>query len=606
MRASLLLLLSLVAPVAAGAAAGGTTCAACGLIFTLLEQPANGSAPTGPSPDATCATLGVCEATCVLWAPGAWPSLAASPVTPTDGGADDQRRRALRTGAGAGVSSWSPPSRMAAADFVRALAALEPAAPPSALWLLVSRFMSGALDAAGVKARAVPELRVARPAMARTAPLAASAPPPPCDSILNVSCDITRTFDDHLPLFDADDDSFGEASYGFRGASWRGKDCLDTDAGAYPGRADRGAHGVDVDVNCNGIAGGNATVPDFEAAFCSGADAPMGVVILGDSAAAHFHLPAQYVNARCLAAGALSNLTQVLDLAANEADWPECAWVTGFRGAGACPTATSLAANFTSIYAASRAQNLCNHRNFINVGVNGARVGSMAPPGGIIESFTPDPARDAPYLVVFALIGNDVCNGHPGADSMTTVDDFQASVLASLDYLHSTLPRGSHVAFLGLVDGRVLWDTTHTNQHPLGVGYPALYEYLACNGVTPCWGWLNSNATWRDFTSARAQNLTDVYDRIIATNSSRYQDVFDMYRLQVDWPALIQEYIRSGGDPMDVVESVDGFHPSQTGNQLLARIVWADLAANRTSWLPRENPHNADIISIFGEQLNGY
>jgi len=41
------------------------------------------------------------------------------------------------------------------------------------------------------------------------------------------------------------------------------------------------------------IAGGNDTVPSYEALFCSGANAPMGVAILGDSAAAHFHLPPQ-------------------------------------------------------------------------------------------------------------------------------------------------------------------------------------------------------------------------------------------------------------------------------------------------------------------------
>lgn len=500
-----------------------------------------------------------------------------------------------------GAGTWSPPSRAAAADFVRALAALEPAAPSSALWLLVTRFMSSSLDAADVAARAIPELRLPRSVSERSA-----APPPPCDSILNVSCDITRTFDDHLPLFDADDDSFGAASYGLRGASWRGKDCLDTDASVYPGRTDRGNHSVDVDVNCNGIAGGNSSIPDFEAAFCSGPDAPMGIVILGDSAAAHFHLPPQYVNARQYAAGALSNLTEVLDLAANEADWPQCAWTTGYRGASACPAASPLAANATTLYATSRARNLCNHRNLVNVGVNGARVGSMAPPGGIIESFTPDPARDAPYLVVFALIGNDVCNGHPGSDSMTTVADFQASVVASLDYLHGTLPRGSHVAFLGLVDGRVLWDTTSSQQHPLGTGYPQLYEYLACNGATPCWGWLNANETWRNFTSERAQNLTAVYDAVIAANATRYADVFDMYLLRVDWPALIAQYVRAGGTAMSVIEPVDGFHPSQTGNQLLASVIWADLAANRSSWLPRVNPHNADIIALFGEQLNGY
>jgi hypothetical protein len=499
MRALLLLAFA----ASAHAAAGGTTCVACGLIFTLLEQPSNGSVPTGASPDATCASLGLCDATCALWGPGEWPAKAASPAGRSNGNADDQRRarRALRAAA---PHAAQLPSADEAVAFLRALQAA-PAAEHLdffGVWTLVARFL-----ARGTSARLSPaplELRERRGAKS------AAAIPPPCDSVLNVSCDITRCFDDHLPLFDADDDGFGAASYGFRGASWRGRDCGDADASVYPGRHSR-VRNASVDHNCNGISGGNASVPDFEAAWCSGDNAPMSVVILGDSAAAHFSIPPQFTNARELAAGALSNLTLLLDLAANEADWPECSWATGFRETADCPAST---VPMGSIYQSVRSANLCSHRHFVNIGVNGARVTSMSPQNkgdpGIINSFTIDPANDAPALVFYALIGNDVCNGHPGGDSMTTVDEFQVAVLESLDYLHANLPKNSHVAFLGLVDGRVLWHTTHKEQHPLGMNYPDLYNYLACNGATPCWGWLNSNETWRNFTSERAQNLTNV------------------------------------------------------------------------------------------------
>jgi acyloxyacyl hydrolase len=212
-----------------------------------------------------------------------------------------------------------------------------------------------------------------------------------------------------------------------------------------------------------------------------------------------------------------------------------------------------------SIYQRLRAQNLCNHRQFANIGVNGARVTSMSPPGGIIESFTPDAALDAPSLVIHALIGNDVCNGHPGTSAMTTVEEFQAAVLASLDYLDANLPAGSHVAFLGLVDGRILFDTTKSRIHPLGVTYPALYDYLGCTGSSPCLGWLNTNETMRNITSERAANLTKVYDDIIAVNGSAYKN-FDLYRLQVDWPELIANYTAHGGDAINVIEPVVRAH----------------------------------------------
>jgi acyloxyacyl hydrolase len=141
--------------------------------------------------------------------------------------------------------------------------------------------------------------------------------------------------------------------------------------------------------------------------------------------------------------------------------------------------------------------------------------------------------------------------------AMTTPQQFQANVLASLQYLDQVLPKGSHVAFLGLADGRVLYETTQNRTHPLGVGYPGFYDYLTCNNANPCNGWLTSNATFRNATSERAAELTATYDAIIAQNSSSFHS-FDMYRLQVDWNALIQDYINSGQDAMNIIEPVDG------------------------------------------------
>ena len=50
---------------------------------------------------------------------------------------------------------------------------------------------------------------------------------------------------------------------------------------------------------------------------------------------------------------------------------------------------------------------------------------------------------DNPALVFHALIGNDVCNGHPGTGSMTTPTVFGAAVNRTLDYLDARLPAGS-------------------------------------------------------------------------------------------------------------------------------------------------------------------
>jgi acyloxyacyl hydrolase len=47
-----------------------------------------------------------------------------------------------------------------------------------------------------------------------------------------------------------------------------------------------------IDHNCNGIKGANAS-GSFESQLCSGAYTQRGLILLGDSATAHFHIPPQ-------------------------------------------------------------------------------------------------------------------------------------------------------------------------------------------------------------------------------------------------------------------------------------------------------------------------
>ena len=94
--------------------------------------------------------------------------------------------------------------------------------------------------------------------------------------------------------------------------------------------------------------------------------------------------------------------------------------------------------------------------------------------------------------------------------------------MRSLNHLEQILPSGSHVVFVGLVDGRILWNALHDKQHPLGISYAGtfvsiwgfqislfadVYEFLNCLGITPCWGWLNKDASIRNQTTAHAFEL---------------------------------------------------------------------------------------------------
>ena len=344
---------------------------------------------------------------------------------PTDGGAVDERRRSLLA---------APPASLPTREHVLAFLAHlreRPARDLASVVSSLSRWLAGGA--------------------------------PPCSDGLDVVCDFERPFSLHLPMVDHDGDAHaGDPLAGdfltlhLRGRDWRGRDCNDSDAGVYPGRAAGAGTGWDAaaDNNCNGVSGVDAASgTPFEELWCSGANAPMGIAILGDSAAAHFHIPPQYLNAPTL------NLSGLLELAANEADWPACSWSTAFHNASACPAlAPFMPVPPQSFYQRWLARNLCAHRDFNNVGVNGARTGSMAPPNGVINALQRNASADTPLLVIYALIGNDVCNGHPGMSEMTTPAEFQVNVLASLDFLEGTLPAGSHVVFLPLADGRVLYD----------------------------------------------------------------------------------------------------------------------------------------------------
>ena len=107
------------------------------------------------------------------------------------------------------------------------------------------------------------------------------------------------------------------------------------------------------------------------------------------------------------------------------------------------------------------------------------------------------------------MIGNDVCK--KSLKSLTTTEEFKKNILKLLNYLDETVPEGSHLLIFGLADGELLYDNLHNDTHPLNVTYEAVYNFLNCLNISPCWSWLNTNETIRKYTTERAQNLSKVY-----------------------------------------------------------------------------------------------
>jgi acyloxyacyl hydrolase len=74
-----------------------------------------------------------------------------------------------------------------------------------------------------------------------------------------------------------------------------------------------------VDHNCNGIHGQNGQGQSYEDLLCSGTK-QYGLVVLGDSAAAHFHVPPDFFMAERINATTFHSLLDILSM---EFDWPE-------------------------------------------------------------------------------------------------------------------------------------------------------------------------------------------------------------------------------------------------------------------------------------------
>jgi len=71
-------------------------------------------------------------------------------------------------------------------------------------------------------------------------------------------------------------------------------------------------------------------------------------------------------------------------------------------------------------------RNRCNRNDFQNLGVDGARSTNS---NKSFAALRRNSTIDFPLIINFELIGNDVCNGHPNFESMTTPEEFRENIL---------------------------------------------------------------------------------------------------------------------------------------------------------------------------------
>ncbi|XP_047705228.1 acyloxyacyl hydrolase isoform X1 [Prionailurus viverrinus] len=393
-----------------------------------------------------------------------------------------------------------------------------------------------------------------------------------------------------VPFKDVDSDKYSVFPT-LRGYHWRGKDCNDSNKMAYPGRRPDNWD-VHEDSNCNGIWGVDPKdgIP-YEKKFCEGSQ-PRGIILLGDSAGAHFHISPEWITASQMSLKSFINLPTALT---NELNWPQISGATGFLD-----SISGIKEN--SIYLRLRKRNHCNHRDYQNISRNGASSQNL---DRFIESLSRDPLLDHPAIIIYAMIGNDVCNGKADpVPEMTTPKKLYSSVMKTLKYLNSHLPNGSHVILYGLPNGTFLWDNLHNRYYPLGqlnkdVTYAHFYSFLNCLQVSPCHSWMSSNKTLRNLTSERAKQLSNTLKNI--ATSQKFTN-FDLFYADFDFQEVTEEWQKRGGEPWQLIEPVDGFHPNEVALLLLADRLWKKVELHWPQVLGKENPFNPQIEQVFGDQ----
>ena len=73
------------------------------------------------------------------------------------------------------------------------------------------------------------------------------------------------------------------------------------------------------------------------------------------------------------------------------------------------------------------------------------------------------------------------------------------------------------------------------------------------------------------------------------------------FPLELIW----EKWQQQGGQFYELIEPIDGFHPSQIANYLMPEVLWPILLKSHPNFLGKENPNNSLIEKLFGDQ-GGY
>lgn len=411
-------------------------------------------------------------------------------------------------------------------------------------------------------------------------------------TILGFLCKMVKRFIyQEKPGYDLDGDSYSDIQ-DFRGSSWRGKDCNDFSKDIHPGR--RPAYDDKyIDSNCNGIWGTNdITGEPYEKELCEGTN-PQGLVYIGDSVGAHFHFPSQWVTAAELLKKFFKHFIYILG---NELDWPETSFATGYKNL-TWPTITGYT---DSIYLRLRQHNLCIHRDYQNLAVNGADSSSTLQ---YIKALARNKTLSLPVIAIYAMMGNDICSSYmKSLNDLIKPATFKENVLKTLNYLDDVLPLKSQVVLIGLVNGSFIYPAMAKHLHPIGqlnkdVTYADVYEWFNCMKIGPCYEWMNKNETIRTGSTKHAIQLSNILKQLATEYKFKS---FTLHYFDNPLHKVMQAWKNAGNEIWQMLEPADGFHPTQKLQPFITKQIWKDLVENNI--IGKANPNNEQIYKLFGDQ----
>ena len=212
--------------------------------------------------------------------------------------------------------------------------------------------------------------------------------------------------------------------------------------------------------------------------------------------------------------------------------------------------------------------------------------------------------EDISIILMYLLLGNDVCTNSEDPSLQTTEEQFYNNTLEGLKFFEKKLAPGSHVILVGLIDAGFLWETMANRYHPLGVyrknlKYKDMYRWFNCLEIGPCAGWMNSNETLRTITSKHARRLNSILENLAEKQKF---DKFDIHYVANPFKAVLDQWVQDGGEIHELIEPVDSLHPTQAAQALITENILSHLETNLPWVLGPVNPNNELIDKLFGDQ----